>query len=140
MSELGSIIEYSVNMEEAEAPVALPPGDYPAKVVAAENGVSQSSGKSRVDVTLRIAPEDYPADYEDAASFPDGKDVHIYPSSENNKAAQFRMRKFMEALGAKIKGNKIDPNDWIGRETIVTIERDTFEGVDRERVVKVSAK
>lgn len=140
MSEdLGSIIDYSTDLADVEAPVALPAGDYPAKIVAAENGVSQASGKSRVDVTFRIAPEDFPADYEDAESFPDGKDVHAYISSEQNKAAMFRMRKFCEAIGAPLS-SRLDVNDWIGKTAIITIEPDEFEGVERERFRKVEAK
>lgn len=139
MSELGSILEYSEDISDAEAPVALPAGDYPAKIVSAEVGTSQSSGKARVDVTFRIAPEDFPADYEDADSFADGKDIHAYVSCEDTKASRFRMRKFVESIGAKA-GGKIDVNEWIGKSAIVTIEQDEYEGVPRERFRKVEAK
>lgn len=139
MSELGSIIEYSNDIADAEAPVALPAGDYPAKIVAAENGTSQSSGKSRADVTFRIAPEDFPPDYEDAESFPEGKDVHVYVSTEDTKSARFRMRKFCEAIGAKMS-SRLDVNEWIGKTAIVTIDKDEYEGVERERARKVEAK
>lgn len=139
MSEMGSILEYSQDISDAEAPVALPAGDYPAKIVAAELGTSQSSGKARVDVTWRIAPEDFPADYEDADSFADGKDVHQYISAEDTKASRFRMKKFCEAIGAKT-GGRLDLNDWIGKSAIVTLEQDEYEGVPRERFRKVEAK
>lgn len=137
--ELGSIIEYSSDIAEAEAPVALAAGDYPAKIVAAENGTSQSSGKSRADATFRIAPEDFPADYEDAESFPEGKDVHFYVSTEDTRPAKFRMRKFCEAIGAPMS-SRLDVNEWIGRTAIITIEKDEFEGIERERIRKVEAK
>lgn len=139
MSEANSILDYSADIADAEAPVALPAGDYPAKIVAAENGTSQSSGKSRVDVTFRIAPEDFPADYEDAESFPDGKDVHAYVSAEDTKAARFRMKKFCEAIGASMS-NRLDINDWIGKSAVITIEPDAFEGIERERFRKAEAK
>ncbi len=138
MSE-GSILEFSSDLTEAEAPVALPAGDYPAKIVAAEIGTSQNSGKQRVDVTFRIQPEDFPADYEDAESFADGKDVHAYISTEDTKAARFRLRKFIESINGKL-GGKIDVNEWIGKTAIITIEQDDYEGVPRERFRKVEAK
>lgn len=135
----GSILDYSTDITEAEAPVALPAGDYPAKIVAAEVGTSQSSGKSRADVTWRIQPEDFPADYEDAESFPDGKDVHQYISAEDSKPARFRMKKFCESIGAAMS-NRLDVNEWLGKSGIITIEPDEFEGVERERFRKVEAK
>lgn len=138
MSE-GSILEFSTDISDAEAPVALPAGDYPAKIISAEVGTSSNSGKQRVDVTFRIQPEDFPADYEDAESFADGKDVHAYISVEDTKAAKFRLRKFIEAIGAKA-GGKIDVNEWVGKSAIVTIEQDEYEGVPRERFRKVEAK
>jgi len=137
--ELGSILDYSTDIADAEPPVSLPAGDYPAKIVAAENGTSQSSGKNRVDVTFRVMPEDFPADYEDAESYPDGKDVHAYISSEDTRPAKFRMKKFCEAIGAPMS-NRIDVNEWIGKNAIITIEVDTFEGIERERFRKVEAK
>lgn len=139
MSELGSILDYTTDIADAEAPVALPAGDYPAKIVAAEVGTSQSSGKKRVDVTFRIMPEDFPADYEDAESFPDGKDVHAYVSAEDTKAARFRMKKFCEAIGAAMS-SRLDVNDWIGKSAIITIEPDEFEGIERERFKKVEPR
>lgn len=139
MSDMGSIIEYADDLSEAEAPKALPAGDYLGEIVAAELGTSQTSGKSRVDVTFRIKPEDFPPDYEDADSFADGKQVHFYPSAEPDKANRFRMRKFCEAIGVKL-GKKLDVNDWLGKTALLTIAPDEFEGIERERVTKVSAK
>jgi|SRR6478609_10998170 len=139
MSELGSILEFSESIADAEAPVALPAGDYPAKIVAADVGTSASSGKARVDITFRIQPEDFPADYEDAGSFADGKDVHAYVSVEDSKSVRFRLKKFCEAIGAKMSA-RLDVNEWIGKSAIITIEQDEFEGVPRERFRKAEAK
>lgn len=137
--ELGSILDFSTDIADAEAPVALPAGDYPAKIVAAEVGTSNSSGKKRVDVTFRITPEDFPADYEDAESFADGKDVHAYVSVEDNKASRFRLKKFLQSIGAPMT-SRLDVNDWIGKSAVITIEADEYEGVERERFRKVEAK
>jgi hypothetical protein len=140
MSDMGSIIEYTEDLASAEAPQALPAGDYLAEITGAEIGTSQTSGKSRVDVTFRIKPEDFPADYVDADSFADGKSVHFYPSAEPDKANKFRMRNFVEAIGAKLNVKKLDVNDWIGKTAIISIIPDEYEGVERERIKSVSAK
>lgn len=139
MSDLGSILDYSSDIADAEAPKSLPAGDYPAKITGAEVGTSQSSGKVRVDVSFLIDPEDFPADYEDAESFADGKTMHFYVGAGDDKAARFRLRKFIEAIGAPA-GSKIDVNDWVGREAVVTIRPEEFEGIERERITKVEAK
>lgn len=139
MSELGSIIEYDSDLSEVEAPASLPANDYPATIIGAELGISQNSGKPRVDVTFRIKPEDFPADYEDAESFPEGKDVHFYPGASTDKASKFRMRKFCEAIGAKLS-NRLDLNDWIGKVAILSIEKEEYEGIEKERIRKVEQK
>lgn len=136
MSE--NILEYADDIADAEAPVALPAGDYPATIASAELGTSQNSGKLRVDVTFKIAPEDFPADYEDAASFENGKMVHFYVGAEPDKASRFRMRRFIEAIGAK-GGAKIDLNDWVGKKAAITIRPDEFNGVERETIANVQA-
>lgn len=138
-NSMGSILEFSSNLKDAEAPKALPAGDYPAEITGAEYGVSQNSGNPRVDITFRIKPEDYPADYEDADQFPDGKSVHFYLTAKDDKVSRFRIRKFCESIGAKL-GAKVDVNDWIGKSAMVTLIPDEFEGVDRERMTKVSSK
>lgn len=138
MSEMNSIITYAEDLADAEAPVALPKNDYPAEIVAATDDVSANSGKRRADVTFVIKPEDFPADYADAESFPDGKQVHYYVSSEPDKGSRFRMKKFCQAIGAPM-GSQLDLNEWIGKVAIVSIEQDDFEGVPRERITKVQA-
>lgn len=135
----GSILEFSEDLKDAEAPTSLPAGDYTGEVVAAENGTSANSGKDRAAVTFRIKPEDYPADYEDANEFPDGKQVTFYVGTEDTKPARFRLRKFMEAIGVAPKGKKIDVNEWIGKTAILEIIPDEYEGIERERIKHVKS-
>ncbi len=138
MSDMGNILEFASDITEAEAPKALPANDYPATIMQAEVGISQSSGKQRVAVTFRIEPEDFPADYEDADEYPDGKEVMHYVSVAQDKGAMFRLKQFCQKIGAPT-GNKIDVNEWIGKRATLAVEPDEFEGVERERVRKVEA-
>lgn len=135
---MGSMIEFSQNLKDAEAPEALPPNDYPGEITVAEYKVSASSGKPMVDVTFRIKPEDFPADYPDADAFADGKQLHFYLGVADDKLGRFRVRKFLEAIGVKL-GAKTDVNDWVGKVAMLTITNEEFEGVDRERVSRVSS-
>lgn len=138
MSEMGSILEFTENLKDAEAPKALGNVELPGEITGADYGLSKSSGRPQVDVTFRIKPEDYPADYEDVGSFPDGKTVHFYLNASDEKVARFRMRQFCEAIGAKL-GAKIDINDWIGKTAMLSLGVDDFEGVDRERILRVKS-
>lgn len=137
MSELGSLIEFEVDIAEAEAPKALPAGDYPATVVGAETMTSKTSGKPMVRVDFRVQPEDFPADYEDADSFADGKTVSQYIVIGHDKPSVYRMRRFVESIGAPM-GKSININDWVGRQAVVTLAAEEFEGVERERLVRTS--
>lgn len=137
-NSMGSILEFTENLKDAEAPKSLPAGDVPGEVTGADYGLSKSSGRPQVDISFRIKPDDYPADYEDAASFPDGKTVHYYLSAGDDKVSRFRLRQFIEAIGGKL-GTRIDVNDWIGKSAMLTLGVDAFEGVDRERILRVSS-
>lgn len=137
-NSMGSILEFTENLKDAEAPKALPAGDIPGEVTGAEYGLSKSSGRPQVDISFRIKPDDYPPDYEDAVSFPDGKIVHFYLGAGDDKVSRFRLRQFIESIGGKL-GTRVDINDWIGKSAMLTLGVDPFEGVDRERILRVSS-
>lgn len=137
-NSLGSVLEFSQNLKDAEAPEALPDGDYPAEIVEAVNGISNNSGKRRADITFVIKPDYFPPDFVDADAYPDGMQLHFYLSTEDTKAARFRIRKFVESIGAKL-GAKIDVNDWVGKHANVTLGSEEFEGVSRNRIQRVSS-
>lgn len=130
-----SIIEYSDDLGNAEAPVPLPIGDYPAEIRGA---VIKTSGKGNqyVEVQLYISPESYPADYTDGSE--DGA-ILTYGrlSPDDTQRARYGMRKFAEAIGAPT-GKKVDMNEWLGLNAIVTVAHDTYEGETRAQIKKVN--
>ena len=138
MSDNASILEFQDDIADAEAPKSLPANDYPGEIIGAEIGTSQSSGKRNVKVTWLIKPEDFPADYEDADQFADGKQIVQYVGAEPDKSSMFRLRRFIEAIGAKT-GKKLDVNDWVGCTAELTVVPDEWEGVERERITAVKA-
>lgn len=138
MSDNTSILEFQEDIADAEAPKALPANEYPAEIIAAEIGTSQSSGKRNVKVTWLIKPEDFPADYEDADQFADGKQIIQYVGAEPDKSSRYRLRRFIESVGAKT-GKKLDVNDWIGCTAMIEVVPDEWEGVQRDRITGVKA-
>lgn len=135
--ETMSIVEFSEDISEAEAPEPLPVGEYPATIMAAEVKVSQR-GTKYAATTFMVSPDEYPADYP-ADLAPDGKTIiHRRCSLEDNPQARFMLRQFIEAIGATAS-KKIDVNEWVGLEANIEIEHDEFEGVTREQIKRVNA-
>ncbi len=137
--ELGSILEYQETLANAEAPAALPAGDYPAEIVGATVGRSASSGRLNVKVDFIIKPEDFPADFEDAESYADGMTLSTYVSAEPDKKSRFKMRQFCEKIGIKPTA-KIDVNDFVGKRAQVKTSVEAYEGVDQTRIRSVEAE
>jgi hypothetical protein len=135
MSDVSSILEFSEDVATAEAVPPLPEGDYPAEIRAASVKTGQTSGKPYGAVQFFIAPESYPADYTDGD--PDGVLLtYSRVSVEDTPASRHRLRKFVEAIGAKA-GTKIDMNEWIGLTATVSIKHDTYEGEKRAAIQRV---
>lgn len=130
-----SIIEYSDDLGNAEAPTPLPIGDYPAEIRAVERKTS-AKGNDYLQVTFYVSPDSYPADYTEGSE--DGATL-IYRSlsPDDSQRARYSMRKFCEAIGAPT-GKKVDFNDWIGQAAIVSVTHDTYDGELRAQLKKVN--
>lgn len=132
-----SVIEFEEDISQAEAPVPLPVGDYVGEIRSATQKTGQSSGKPYAAVQFFIPADQYPADYTEGE--PEGTMLsYNMVSLANSPNARFRLRKFLEAIGAP-GGKKIDLNDWIGRTATVSIQHGQFEGVPKAEIAKVVA-
>lgn len=135
--EIMSIVEFSEDISDAEAPEPLPAGEYPATIRGAEVKISQR-GTKYAAVTFIVAPEEFPADYP-IENAPDGK-VIVYRrcSMEDNPQARYMLRNFCEAIGAT-PSKRIDVNEWTGLSAVIQIENEEYEGVSREQIARVTA-
>lgn len=129
-----SIIEFSEDISEAEAPDPLPERDYPATITAVERKTS-AKGNDYLSVMFRIEEEDYPADY-DPNNNPGGAQIMHMLGLDDNARVRHRMRKFCEAIGAPMS-RRLNTSEWIGQSAKITIKHDTYEGVTREKIAKV---
>lgn len=134
--DLMSIIEFSEDISSAEEPDPLPEGEYPAEITAAEVKISQTKGTKYAQVQFRVQEDDYPADYP-AENAPGGKTLRFMVGLEDNIAARARLRKFCEAVGAPMS-KRIAVTDWIGLAGTISVKHDTYEGVLREQVSRVT--
>lgn len=133
-----TIVEFSSDISEAEAPEPLPVGEYAATIKQCDVRISTNSGNKYAAVQFHVSPEEYPADYP-ADIAPDGKIItYRRLVMEDNQLARFNVRKFCEAIGATMS-KKIDVSEWVGLEARIQIGHDTYEGVTREQIERVSA-
>lgn len=131
-----SILEFSEDIGNAEAPTPLPIGEYPAEIRAATKKTS-AAGNEYGSVQFFIAPEAYPADFTEGDA--DGALLtYNRVAVQDTPAARHRLRKFCEAIGAPT-GKSLDMNDWIGRTATVSIQHDTYEGETHAAIGKVVA-
>ncbi len=136
--ELGSIVEYTEDLNDQEAPEPLPPNEYEGTITAAEQKISNTSGKRYAAVTFHIPVDQFPPDYP-VEHNPDG--VHIIyrmAPLEDNPRARWQTKRFIEAIGAK-PGKQIDLNDWMHLSASVGVGNDEYEGQMREVINKVTA-
>lgn len=132
-----SILEYSENIAEAEAPEPLPEREYVATIAKVSRELSERTGFDYVQPVFHVAEEEYPADF-DVSNAPGGKDIRHVVGTADDPPSRYRMRKFCEAIGAPM-GRRINYNGWIGLQARITIKHDTYEGVKREKIGKVDA-
>lgn len=134
--DMPTIIDFSEDISTAEAPPALPPGDYTAEIKSARVRVGATSERRYVEVMFHIPTDQYPADY-DVENKPDGINIAFRRvPAEDDATSRYRMRMFCEAIGVT-PSRKIDVSEFVGCEARVTTFNERNEGVEREQISKV---
>lgn len=136
MTDDTSILSFSEDITNAEAPEPLPIGDYTAEIREASGKLS-SRGNTYASVVFYIPIDQYPVDY-DAALAPDGVTLRYNRLViEDTPQGRFNVRRFCEAIQAPTS-TQIDLNDWVGLTGRVTVDHEEYEGVVRAVIKKVS--
>jgi len=133
----GTILTFSEDITNAEAPPPLPVGPYPAEIIGAQRRTSPTTGKDYAQIMLRINSESYPADYTDGD--PDGTVISYNRlQMEDNAANRHRWRVFLEKCGGPL-GRSIDLNALVGLSCTVDITHQEYEGEQRPQVARILA-
>jgi hypothetical protein len=136
MTELSSIVEFSIDLKKQEAPEPLPVGEYTGVIRKAEVKESQR-GTMYGAVSFHIGVEQYPADFKDGSD--DGLTlIYRRVGLEDNPQSRYGAKRFLEAIGAPV-AKKIDVNEWVGMEASLDVVHDTYEGVTRAVIDRVRA-
>lgn len=138
MSEvMDSIVQFSADVADAEAPPPLPRGRYRATIRKAVQKVSQNNTKY-AEILFFIGPDQYPADYTDGN--PEGLSIaYRRVSLEDTAQARWRLKNFCIAIGAEVPTRELDLMSWINREADVEIAHEEYEGVNRAVISRVLA-
>lgn len=139
---MSSLIDLDVNLEEMEEFVPLPEGQYLAHIRSVEVATSEKIPEGYLKIIFQIDPDQYPADY-DAANAPEGTmltwaRVRI-PSSDNRRTVN-GFRQFLSVINVKDKGNTFDIEKWIGKEALLLVKRDTYQGQETNQIAAISPK
>lgn len=139
MTEVHSILEYDEDLANAEAPVPLPAGTYPATIRGAEIKKAKNGDKSYVNVTFFIDADNYPPDYPEGD--PDGTILSYGMGrlgADSTQRSRFNMKRFCQSIGASM-GAKLDLSDWLGLSAMVEVVNEEYEGVNLAKISKVLA-
>ena len=136
MADLSSIVNFSVNLKDVEAPNPLPAGEYTGAIRGAEVKESQR-GTIYGAISFFIGAEQYPADFTDGN--PDGMTlVYRRVSLEDNPQARYGCKRFVESIGAPL-AKSVNVDEWVGMEASLEVVHEQYEGVTRPVIARVRA-
>jgi hypothetical protein len=131
-----SIIEFGQDLNNAEPPIPLPVGPYPAEIISAQEKTS-GNGNRYLNVVFRINSESYPADFVDGD--PEGTELHYnFLQLEDNGRNRWRMKQFLERVGAPIS-RSVDPSSLLGLTATVDITHNVFNEETRPQIARILA-
>jgi hypothetical protein len=117
------LLNFSINIADAEAPPQLPPGEYKCVCTAAQDKMAASSGNPMLTLTLQVPRSEFPADFDPG----DGVDELTFTLnvvSRDIPADRWRMKNVCKAFGVPMSSS-IDPNDFVGRDARCRIRMGT---------------
>jgi hypothetical protein len=129
-----SLIDLDQNLADVEKPPELPPGRYTGEVQGVEIKNSQA-GNQYFAIKLVIPTDEIPADV--AEHYEDGAILYwnrnIVPNGKDRRAL-YNLRKLIEALGLASNTSQINPNDWMGCKTRISVVHEKYQGENRAQI------
>ena len=137
MSGQTSIMKFSTDITNAEAPPPIPARSYRAEIVGAVVRPAATSGLPYLNIQFRIPAEEYPADYTEGD--PDGTILYYNRLQvSDSPRGRYQTRVLMEKLGGPL-GAEIDCNALIGLWGNIDVVHQEYEGEMRANIARVLA-
>lgn len=131
-----SILEYSNDIADATPPVPLPAGTYRGTIMSAEMKTSANTGNQYIAVGFHINADQYPLDFVDGD--PEGTKLYYNRVTvQDTTAGRWRIRKFMETIGATMTGGRVDLSAWINLSAMVVIKNGEYNGEPRAEISNI---
>jgi len=132
-----TIASFTSDITNAPPPPLLPPRSYRAELMgAAIRPVASNPNHLMWNLTFRVPPEEYPADYD---GDPEGTIIYYSRArAEDSMRGRHDTRKLMEKIGGPLS-MRIDCNELIGLWANVEVVHSTFNDETRAQVARVLA-
>jgi hypothetical protein len=132
-----TILRFSQDITNAEAPPPLPARAYRAEIIGAFIRAAQTSGIPYLNLQWRVPVEAYPADYPDGD--PDGTILYYNRlQATDTPVNRHRWRVLMEKIGGPL-GMEIDCNSLIGLWGNIEVVHQEYEGEQRASIARILA-
>lgn len=134
-----SIVELDGNLADAEKPPEVPPGKYVGEVQDVQEQSSQA-GNRYWSIRIVIPQEELPASV--AESYEDGATLYwnrqLVPRDARDRRTIFALKNLYTSLGLDGNITTVNPNDWMGCKTLVTVRHGTYQGETRAEIASLA--
>jgi hypothetical protein len=135
-----TIISLDMNLEDYADFENLPNGSYAGECTVAEVRTSDK-GNQYFYTMWKIDPSEYPADYE-VENAPEGLVMNfsrIQVPTAGDRRSITSVKKFMSAMGLKLKTNTIDPSTFVGKKAKLVVTTEEYNGENRNSIRSVES-
>jgi hypothetical protein len=139
VAETLGVLDLEENLSDVERPPDITPGNYIGEVQSVEEKQSDK-GNTYYAVLFKIASDEIPADirehYEDGLTI--GWNRTLVPK-KGDRRALYNVKKLIENLGLDTNTTQIDPNEWMGRQSMLNIGLGSpYQGERRPEIKSLS--
>jgi hypothetical protein len=130
---LPSVMEFSANVAEQQAPVPLPVRTYPAQCTDAAFRQSKSNPDNiLLWLEFTIAPTDYPADYTETQDTTKLFYNRLIVNRDDART-RFQIRQLCDKMRVPVS-RTLDANDFRGKAANLKIKHGSWEGLPRAEI------
>lgn len=133
------IVELEGNLADAVKPPEVTAGKVPGEIQDVEVKTS-GAGNRYYAVKYVIAPEDLAEDirehYEEGAVLFWNR--QIVPKGASDRRALFNLKQFYTNIGLDNNITTVNPNDWMGCKSLLTVRHKTYQGETRAEIASIA--
>lgn len=133
------IIELEGNLGDAIKPPEVPAGKIKAEIQDVEIKTS-AAGNKYYAVKCVIDPDDLPEAMQEV--YEEGAVLYwnrqVVPKGSSDRRALFNLKQFYTNIGLDNNITTVNPNDWMGCKTLLTVRHKMFDGENRAEIASLA--